>query len=213
MVRAIPDKKAHSDRKKGTEPKDNKNKVKHKTVDNDSPSARKKYFKELPGGVLPKHRNPKSDNVNENDGAKVLLELEKRIQQSHPRELTLRCRPHPERRTYGIKSPPNAPPTGGRDTDSPYGNYLRGMCVGMILFSIFMTFLVSWSPGMTLAWVAILTISLLSLTECRTQARNFFTQTSLQLVTLAYRKLTSVDPPDIQGGGGNRGMILHPLNA
>jgi hypothetical protein len=202
MVRALPDKKAHSDRKKGTEPRDSKNKVTQNTVDNDSPSVRKKYFKELPGGILPKNGNPDSDNVNENDDAKVLLELEKRLQRSHPPKLTLNARPHPERRTYGVKSPPNAPPTGGRDTDSPYGNYLRGMWGGMILFSVFMTFLVSWSPGITLVWVAILTTFLLSLTECRTQARNFSKQTLLQLVTFAYRKLTSVDPPDIQGGGG-----------
>ncbi len=130
MVRALPDKKAHSDRKKGTEPRDSKNKVKQNTVANDSPSVRKKYFKELPGGILPKNGNPKSDNVNENDDAKVLLELEKRLQRSHPPKLTLNGRPHPERVTYGVKSPPNAPPTGGRDTDSPYGNYPRGMWGG-----------------------------------------------------------------------------------
>ncbi len=182
-------------------------------ADNDSPSARKKYFKELPGGVLTKDGNPRPDIANENDEAKVLLELEKRIQRNHPQKLVLNDKPHPERRTYGVKSPPNAPPTRGGDTDSPYGHYLKGMCVGMILFSIFMTFLVSWSPGITLVWVAILMISLLSLTECRTQAKKFFMQKSLQLVTLAYRKLTSAEPPDIQGGGGNMDMVLHPLNA
>jgi hypothetical protein len=211
MVRALPDKKAHSDRKKGTEPKENKNKVKQKTVDNDPPQARKKYFKELPGGILPKSGNPKPDNVNEKDEAKVLLALEKRLQQSHPPQLILN-KPHPEHRTYGVKSPPNAPPTGGRDTDSPYGHYPRGMWGGMILFSVFMMFLVSWSPGITLVWVAILTTFLLSLTECRTQARNFSEHALLQVVTFAYRKVTSVHPSDIPGGG-NMDTILHPLNA
>jgi hypothetical protein len=202
MVRALPAKKAHPDRKIGTEPRDSKNKVKQNTVDNDSPSARKKYFKELPGGILPKNGNPKSDNVKENDDAEVLLALEKRLELNHPPKIILNGRPHPERRTYGIKSPPNAPPTGGRDTDSPYKNYPRGMWGGMILFSVFMTFLVSWSPGITLVWVAILTTFLLSLTECRTQVKNFSKQTSLQFVTFAYRKLTSGNPPDIPGGGG-----------
>jgi hypothetical protein len=79
MVRALPDKKAHSDRKKGTEPKENKSKVKRNTADNDSPSARKKYFKELPGGILPKNGNPKPDDVNKNDEVKVLLEHEKKV--------------------------------------------------------------------------------------------------------------------------------------
>ncbi len=200
MVRALPVKKAHPDRKKGTEPLDNKNKIKQNTVNNDSPSARKKYFKELPGEILPKEGNLKSDNVNENDDAKVLLEFEKRLQLSHSPNLILNGRPHPERRTYGVKSPPNAPPTGGRDTDSPYGIYLRGMCVGMILFSVFMTFLVSWSPGITFVWMATLTIFLLSLTECRTQAIKFSKQTLRRIIICAYRKLASVS--DIPGGGG-----------
>jgi hypothetical protein len=202
MVRALPVKTAHSDKKKGTEPRDSKNKVKQNPVDTDSPSARKKYFKELPGGVLPKNGNPKPDEVNNNDEAKVLLEHEKRLQRSNHRDLTLNYRPYPERRTYGIKSPSNAPPTGGKDNDSPYGNYLRGMCMGMILFSVFMTFLVSWSPGITLVWVAILTAFLMSLTECRTQARDFSKQTLTHVVTFAYHKVTSVNPSDIPGGGG-----------
>ncbi len=201
MVRAIPGKKAHSDRKKGTEPKDNKNKVKQNTVNNDSPSARKKYFKELPGGILSKNGNPKPDDVSKNDEVKLLLEHEKRLQRSNHRELTLNYRPYPERRTHGIKSPANALPTEEKGNDSPYGNYFRGMCMGMILFSVFMTFLVSWSPGITLVWVAILTAFLLSLTECRTQARDFSKQTLTHVVTLAYHKVTSVNPSDIPGGG------------
>jgi hypothetical protein len=127
MVRALPAKKAHPDRKKGTEPRDNKKELKQKTVDNDSPQARKKYFKELPGGILPKNGNPESDNVNENDDAKALLEFEKRLQRSHAPNLILNGRPHPERRTYGVRNLPKAPPPEGRETDSPYGNYPRGM--------------------------------------------------------------------------------------
>jgi hypothetical protein len=101
-------------------------------VDDDSPSVRKKYFKELPGGILPKNGNPKPDNVNDNDEAMVLLALEKRLELSNPPKLILNDRPHPERRAYGIKNPPKVPPTrgGGSDTDSPYGNYPRGMWGG-----------------------------------------------------------------------------------
>ncbi len=113
MVRALPDKKAHADREKGTEPRDRKNKVKRKTVENDSTSVRKKYFKELPGGILPNKENPNSDRENDNDEAMVLLELEKRLELNHPPKLTLNGRPYPERRTYGNKSPPTAPPTRG----------------------------------------------------------------------------------------------------
>ncbi len=172
-------------------------------MEDDSTSVRKKYFKELPGGILPKNGNSKPDNENDNDEARVLLELEKQFERNHPPKLTPNARPYPQRRTYGITGPPNRPPARGvgRETDSPYGNYPRGMWGGMILFSVFMTFLVSWSPGVTLVWVAILTTFLLSLTECRIQARNVFRQTLLQLITFGYRKLVSEYPHDIQGGG------------
>ncbi len=73
---------------------------------------------------------------------------------------------------------------------------------GMFLFSVFLTFLVSWSPGMTLLWVAILTIFLLTLTECRTQAKKIFKKTLLQLITFADHKLGLKYLDDIQGGGG-----------
>ncbi len=131
MVRALPDKKAHADRKKGTEPQDRKNKVKQKTVEDDSTSVRKKYFKELPGGVLPKKVNPNSDKEN-NDEAMVLLELEKQLERNHPPKLTPNAHPYPKRRTYGITNPPNGPPArgGGSEADSPYGNYPRGMWGG-----------------------------------------------------------------------------------
>jgi hypothetical protein len=215
MVRALPEKKAHSDKEKGTEPRNSKNKVKKNPGNTDSPSARKKYFKELPGGILPKNGNPMPDDANKNDEVRVLLDHEKRLQRNNDRELTLNYRPYPERRTHGITSPPNVPPTRGgvSDADSPYGNYPRGVWGGMVLFSVFMTFLVSWSPGMTLTWVAILTVFLLSLTECRTQARDFSMQTLTHVVTFAYHKVTSVNPSDIPGGGGDMGMILHLRNA
>jgi hypothetical protein len=210
MVRAQPEKKAQSDRKKGTEPRNSKNKVKKNTGNTDSPSARKKYFKELPGGCLPKTGNPKPDDVDKDDEAKVLLEHEKQLRRNNYRELTPNYKPYPERRTYGIKSPANVPLTEGKGNDPPYGSYLKGMCVWMILFSVFMTFIIS--PWTSLAWVALLTVSLLSLNECRAQARDFSMQTITHIVTFAYHKVTSLRHPDIPGGG-NTDIILHPRNA
>ncbi len=109
MVRALPKKKAHADKNKGTEPLDRKNKEKQKTVEDDSTSVRKKYFKELPGGVLPEKGNPNSEKDSNNDEATVVLELEKQFERNHPPKLT----PYPRRRVYGITNPPNGPPTRG----------------------------------------------------------------------------------------------------
>jgi hypothetical protein len=198
-VRASSQEKARS-KKRGVEPTDPPREKESVVVAVKSTPSNKELLKELPVGILPKTESPSLDKDREDESVKVLLEHEKRLQRSNHRELTLNYRPYPERRTYGIKSPANVPPTEGKGNDPPYGSYLKGMCVWMILFSVFMTFIIS--PGTALAWVALLTASLLSLTECRTQARNFSKQTLLQLVTFAYRKLTSVDPPDIQGGGG-----------
>jgi hypothetical protein len=210
MVRAQPEKKAQSDRKKGTEPRNSKGKAKKIPGDTDSPSARKKYFKELPGGSLSKTENPKPDGVNKDDEAKALLEHEKQFQRNSQREFIPNYRPYPERRTYGIKSPANAPPTEGKGNDPPYGSYLKGMCVWIILFSVFMTFIVS--PWTALAWVALQTVSFLSLHECRTQARDFSMQTITNIVNFAYHKVNSVRNSDIPGGG-NRDIILQPRNA
>ncbi len=113
MVRALPDKKAHADKKKGTEPPDRKNKEKQETVEDNSTSVRKKYFKELPGGVLPKTGNPNSEKESENDNVKVLLEFEKQFERRHPPKLTPNVPPYPRRRTYGTTDPPSGPPTRG----------------------------------------------------------------------------------------------------
>jgi hypothetical protein len=130
MVRALPDKKAHADRKKGTEPLDRKNKVKQKTED-DSTSVRKKYFNELPGGVLPKKGNPNSDKENHNDEATVLLELEKQFERNHPPKLPPNVPPYPKRRTYGITSPPNGPPArGGGARLIRHTETILGVCGG-----------------------------------------------------------------------------------
>jgi hypothetical protein len=87
------------------------------------------------------------------------------------------------------------------DAETQYEKYPRGMWGGMFLFSVFLTFIVSWSPGMTLIWVAILTIFLLTLSEHRAQARNIFRRTLVQLVTFTVNKLGLKYPDDIQGGG------------
>ncbi len=208
MVRAQPEKKAQSDRKKGTEPRNIETKVKKNAGNTDSPSTRKKYFKELPNGILPKTGNPKPDDVN--DEVKVLLEHEKQLQRNSQREFIPNYRPYPERRTYGIKSPANAPHTEGKGHDPPYGSYLKGMCVWIILFSVFMTFIVS--PWTALAWVAVQTVSFLSLSEYRRRARDFSMQTVTLIVDFAYHKVHSVRNSDIPGGG-NRDLISQPRNA
>jgi hypothetical protein len=131
MVRALPDKKAHADKKKGTEPLGRKNKEKQITVDNNSTSARKKYFKELPGGVLPKTGNPNSEKESDNDNVAVLLELEKHFERNHPPKLTPNAPPYPRRRTYGITNPPNGPPTkGGGAMPSRNTKMTPGVCGG-----------------------------------------------------------------------------------
>ncbi len=113
MVRALPDKKAHADKKKGTEPPDRKNKEKQKTVEDNSTSVRKKYFKELPGGVLPETGNPNSEKESENDNVKVLLELEKQFERRHPPKLIPNVPPYPRRGTYKTTNSPSRPPTRG----------------------------------------------------------------------------------------------------
>jgi hypothetical protein len=97
MVRALPDKKAHADKKRGAEPLDRKNKETQKTVEDDSPSVRKKYFRELPGGVLPKKGNPNSEKESNNDEVQVLLELEKQFERNHPPKLTPNAHRYPKR--------------------------------------------------------------------------------------------------------------------
>jgi hypothetical protein len=194
MVRAQPEKKVQSDRKKGTEPR---SKEKKNTGNTDSPSVRKKYFKELPGGILPKAENPKPDDVNEE--AKLLLQYERQLQRNAQRELIPNYGPYPERRTYGIKSPANSPPTEGKGNDPPYGSYFKGVCAWIILFSVFMTFIIS--PWTALAWVALQTVSFLSLNECRTQVRDFSMRIITNIVNVAYHKVHSVRKADTPGGG------------
>ncbi len=113
MVRALPDKKAHADKKKGTEPLGRKVKEKQTTVEDNSTPSRKKYFRELPVGVLPKIENPSLEKERENDNVAVLLELEKKIGRQHPPKLTPNVPAYPRRRTYWITNPPNGPPTRG----------------------------------------------------------------------------------------------------
>jgi hypothetical protein len=97
MVRALPDKKAHADKKKGTEPLGRKVKEKQATMEDNSTPSRKKYFKELPVGVLPKIVNPSLEKERENDNVAVLLELEKQIEQQHPPKLTPTVPAYPRR--------------------------------------------------------------------------------------------------------------------
>ncbi len=136
MVRALPDKKAHADKKKGTEPLGRKVNEKQTTVENNSTSSRKKYFKELPVGVLPKLGNPSLEKEREHDNVAVLFELEKKIEQQHPPKLTPNLPAYPKRRTYWITRPSNEPPTrgGGSDAETQYEKYPRGMWGGDVPF-------------------------------------------------------------------------------
>jgi hypothetical protein len=59
----------------------------------------------------------------------------------------------------------------------------------MFLFSIFITFIISWSPGITLLWVGILTLFLSTLGEFRAQARNTLKEGLTQIVTFTGNKL------------------------
>jgi hypothetical protein len=204
MVRALPDKKADTDKKKGTEPLGRKVKDKPITVGEKSIPSRKKLLKELPVGILPKTENPILDREWEDNNVKMLLEFEKKIERQHPPELAPNVPAFPKRRTHWITNSPKEPPTrgGGSDAETQYGKNSRGMWGGMFLFSIFLTFIVSWSPGVTLLWMTILTLFLLTLGECRTQARDTFKKTLVQLVTFAGNKLGLKYLDDIQGGGG-----------
>jgi hypothetical protein len=160
-----------------------------------STPSNKELLKELPVGMLPKTESPSLDKDREDESVKVLHELEKQIQRQHPPNLTAGLK----RRTYGIKSPANVPPTEGKGNDPPYGSYLKGMCVWMILFSVFMTFIIS--PWTALAWVVLQTVSFLSLNEYRRKARDFSMQAVTHIVDLAYHKVHSVRNSDIPKGG------------
>jgi hypothetical protein len=131
MVRALPDKKAHADKKKGTEPLGRKVKEKQTTVEDNSTSSRKKYFTELPVGVLPKIGNPSLEKE-ENDNVAVLFELEKKIEQGHPPKFTPNLPAYPRRRTYWITKPSNEPPTRGGGGAMPIRNTKNtpGVCGG-----------------------------------------------------------------------------------
>ncbi len=61
MVRALPDQKAHTKKKKGVEPPGRKAKDKAVIVDVRPTPSKKKLLKELPVGTLPKTEPPTSD--------------------------------------------------------------------------------------------------------------------------------------------------------
>jgi hypothetical protein len=134
MVRALPGKKAHTDKKKGTEPLGRKVKDKQTTVEDNSTPSRKKYLKELPVGILPKTENPSLDKEWEDNNVKVLLEFEKKIERQHPPELTPNVPTFPERRSHW-KNSPNGPPTrGGGVTPKCCTGIIPGVCGGECSF-------------------------------------------------------------------------------
>ncbi len=133
MVRALPNKKTHADKKKGTEPLSRKVKVKQTTGEENSIPCRKKHLKELPVGILPKTENPNLDKEWEDNNVKVLLEFEKKIERQHPPELIPNVPTYQRRRTYWITNPPTGPPTrGGGVTLMPIRSTgkIPGVCGG-----------------------------------------------------------------------------------
>jgi hypothetical protein len=202
MVRVLPDQKAHTNKKKGTEPLGHQVKDKTITMEVKSTPTRKKLLKELPVGALPKIESPISDKEWEENNVKMLLEFEEKLKRQHPPELTSRVPTFSKRHQHWVPNSPEQPPTWGESgVETQYGKNLRGIWGGMFLFSIFLTFIVSWSPGMTLLWVTILTLFLLTLSECRTQARITFKEGLVKLVTFTGNKLGLKYLDDIQGGG------------
>jgi hypothetical protein len=75
---------------------------------------------------------------------------------------------------------------------------------GVFLFSVFITFIISWSPGITLLWVGILTLFLSTLSEFRAQARNTLKETLTQIVTITGNKLGLKYLSGSAGGGGGK---------
>ncbi len=95
-----------------------------------------------------------------------------------------KLRPH-----WATDSPEETPNLGESGVETQYGKNSRGMWGGMFLFSVFITFIISWSPGITLLWVGILTLFLSTLSEFRTQARDALKEGLTQVVTLTGNKL------------------------
>jgi hypothetical protein len=114
MVRALPNKKTHAEKKKGTEPLGRKVKEKQITVEENSTPSRKKHLKELPAGILPKTENPNLDKEWEDNYVKVLLEFEKKIERQTPPRTHSKCAHIPK--TANIldhQSPQRNPNEGG----------------------------------------------------------------------------------------------------
>jgi hypothetical protein len=211
MVRALPDQKAHTNKKKGAEPPGRKVKDKAIIVDVKSTPSQKKLLKELPVGTLPKTEPPMTDMEWEENNVKMLLEFEEKLKQQHPPEIAPCVPTFPKRRPHWVADSPKEPPTRGESgVETQYGKKSRGMWGGMFLFSVFITFIVSWSPGITLLWVAILTLFLLTLSECRNQARNTLKEGLVHLVTFTGNKL-GLKYLNGSAGGGN--ITLPLLNA
>jgi hypothetical protein len=211
MVRALPDQKAHTKKKKGAEPPDRKAENKAVIVDAGSTPSKKKLLKELPVGALPKTEPPMSDAEWEEHNVKMLQDFEEKLIQQHPLESTPRAPTFPKPRSHSITEFPEGPPTmGGSGVELQYGKNLRGMWGGMFLFSVFITFIISWSPGITLLWVGILTLFLSTLGEFRAQARNTLKEGLTQIVTFTGNKLGL---KYLSGNAGGERVTLPRLNA
>jgi hypothetical protein len=92
MVRALPDKKAHTKKKRGAEPPDDKAVTKAIIVNAESTPSNKKLLKELPVGALPKTEPPMSDADWEEQNIKMIHDFEEKLRQQHPVEIVPRHR-------------------------------------------------------------------------------------------------------------------------
>jgi hypothetical protein len=140
MVRALPDQKAHTKKKKGAEPPDRKAENKAVIVDAGSTASKKKLLKELPVGALPKTEPPMSDAEWEEHNVKKLHDFEEKLRQQHPPESTPRAPRFPKPRSQLVTEFPEGPPTMGgercRNTiwDKPKG-YVGGGCSSLASLS------------------------------------------------------------------------------
>jgi hypothetical protein len=159
-------------------------------VDAKSTPSKKKLLNELPVGTLPKTEPAMSDMEWEERNVKMLHEFEEKLKQQHPQEIAPCVPTLPKWRPQWVADSPEEPPTMGESgVETQYGKNSRGMWGGMFLFSVFITFIISWSPGITLLWVGILTLFLSTLSEFRTQARDTLKEGLTQIVTFTGNKL------------------------
>ncbi len=113
MVRALPDQKAHTKKKKGAEPLGRKVKDKAVIAEVKPTPSKKELLKELPVGTLPKTEPPMSDMEWEERNVKMLHEFEEKLGQQHPPEIAPCVPTFPKLRPHWAANSHEEPPTMG----------------------------------------------------------------------------------------------------